>query len=261
MNPSPATRPANKFAWPPAERSPHRAVFLPLLLLPLLLLVAACSNARPAPPAAEPPTHSFPLPDRPVASIVSSSWSDEASRDDAREAETVFRLLQIRPGMAIADIGAGSGYYVPRLAQAVGPTGKVFAQDIIPDYLASLQRRIVREKLANAVAILGTPGNAMLPRASTDLALMVHMYHEIEKPYELLWHLHESLKPGATLAIIDTVRETQDHGTPPALLECELKAAGYRQTARHTLPDQSYLATFTPTKRPAPGEIKPCRLK
>ncbi len=232
------------------------------LLLPLAAL-ASCSNAQPAAqptaqPAANPAAQNFPLPDRPVADIVTSSWSDEASRDRAGEIEAVIRLLKIGPGMAIADIGAGSGYYVTRISPAVKPGGKIYAQDIMPDTLARLQRRIAQDNLANIETVLGTAGNANLPAKSVDLALMVHMYHEIEKPYELLWHLHESLKPGATLAIIDSNRATQNHGTPPALLECELKASGYRQTARHKLPDNSYLATFTPTNRPNPAEIKPC---
>jgi SAM-dependent methyltransferase len=243
----------------------------------LALLLAAC-DAAPAPspeaPAARagtaaPQSQRFPVPDRPVADIVSDRWSDEDSRDNEGEFADVVRLLGIRAGQTVADIGAGSGYYTVRLAPVVGPTGMIYANDIIPDYLNRLKARVARQKLDNVELILGDPGNPRLPPASTDVALMVHMYHEIEDPFGLLWHLHESLRPGAPgpdgrttrgkVAIIDADRPTASHGTPPALLECELQAVGYRQIAFHPLRG-NYLAVFEPVARPEPGSIKPCRL-
>ncbi len=200
----------------------------------------------------------FPSPDRPVAGIVSDRWSDEDSRDNAGEADEVVRLLGVEPGMVIADIGAGSGYYTVRLSRRVGPEGKIYANDIIPDYLARLTKRIASEGLSNVETILGDPGNTRVPAASTDIALMVHMYHEIEDPFGLLWHLHESLKPGGRVAIIDADRPTARHGTPPALLKCELAAAGFTQVAFHPL-QGNYLAVFQPGARPEPDAIKPCR--
>lgn len=228
---------------------------LPALLATALLLTAC----NPAPAAQPTPTATpFPLPDRPVASIVSSSWSDEASRDNSGETEAVLEILKIAPGQTIADIGAGSGYYTARLSPIIGPTGKIYAQDIIPDYLTRLKARIAREKLSNVTAILGAPDNPNLPPNSIDTALMVHMYHEIEQPYALLWNLHPSLKPTGQLAIIDANRETQNHGTPPALLKCEVEQTGYTQVARHPLPSGDYMAIFKPTDRPDPETIKPC---
>jgi SAM-dependent methyltransferase len=201
----------------------------------------------------------FPAPARPVAAIVSDQYSDEAARDREGEAELVLSLLGVRPGMAVADIGAGRGYYTVRLSPAVGPTGIVFANDIMAPVLARLNERAVREGLGNVRAILGAPGNANLPPASTDLALMVHMYHEIEDPYGLLWHLHDQLRPGGRVAILENDRPTSQHGTPPALLACELAAAGFRQQETHQLPTGSYLAVFAPATRPAPEAITPCQ--
>jgi predicted methyltransferase len=241
--------------------------------LSAMLLLAACdlSSAAPAPPLSVDPAAVrgvptkealgpvFPAPDRAVADIVSASWSDEGARDNAGEATEVFRRLGVAPGLSVADIGAGSGYYTSRLAPAVGPQGQVFANDIIPDYLARLRRRIEREGHANVRFVLGDAGNANLPPASVDLALMVHMYHEISDPFGLLWHLHESLNPGGRLAVIDADRPTGRHGTPPELLRCELEAVGFHQTSFNRLDNGNYLAVFTPAARPEPSAIKPCR--
>ena len=90
----------------------------------------------------------FPKPDRPVASIVSSSWDQEHRRDEQGEAERVFRLLELGPGMRVADIGAGSGYYTARLAKLLGPEGIVYAEDIQEDYVEALRRRVTSESLA-----------------------------------------------------------------------------------------------------------------
>ena len=91
------------------------------LLLPLLLL-GACRQA-------DEPATLFPEPQRPVAPIVSSSYSNEDARDSIGEAETVMQLAEIRPGMFVADIGAGEGYYTVRLSPLVGRQGRVLAQD------------------------------------------------------------------------------------------------------------------------------------
>jgi predicted methyltransferase len=87
------------------------------------------------------PASAFPKPDRPVASIVSPIWHDENERDAANEVPQVARLLGIEPGMAVADIGAGSGYYVMRLSPILGPTGRLIAEDITPTYLRSLRAK------------------------------------------------------------------------------------------------------------------------
>ncbi|WP_235890308.1 class I SAM-dependent methyltransferase [Sandaracinobacter neustonicus] len=201
----------------------------------------------------------FPAPDRPVASIASATWSDEDARDNDGEAEDVIRRLGIRPGMHIADIGAGSGYYTIRLSPVVGLTGRIVANDIIPDYLARLRKRSADKGLTNVDFTLGDAGDANLASQSVDLALMAHMYHEISEPFALLWRLQDDLKPGGRLAILDSDRPTARHGTPPALLRCELAAAGYQQIAFNRLENGRYLTVFQPTFRPDPGTIRPCK--
>ncbi len=225
----------------------------------LLCLGAASAMAQQAAPPGI-PADRFPKPLRPVASIISNQWSSEDTRERAGEAAHVMQLLGIRPGMAVADIGAGSGYYTVRLAQRVGPAGRVFAEDIMPDYLAGLQRRVAAEKLGNVTLALGEAHDPRLPPASVDVALLVHMYHEIDQPFGLLVNLLPALRPGGRVAILDADRQTSQHGTPPALLECELRAVGYHQVAFHPLEGgATYLAVFTPpSQAPAPASIAPC---
>ncbi len=228
--------------------------------LGLLLLSAASAPAQSIAPAGI-PADRFPKPSRPVASIISDRWSSEDTRERVGEAANVMQLLGVRPGMAVADIGAGSGYYTVRLSRRVGTAGRVFAEDIMPDYLAGLQRRVTTEGLGNVTLALGEAHDPRLPPASVDLALLVHMYHEIDQPFGLLVNLLPALRPGARVAILDANRPTLQHGTPPALLECELRAVGYRQVAFHPLEAGAvYLAVFTPPAQPpAPASIVPCR--
>ena len=187
----------------------------------------------------------FPAPQRPVAPIVSSAYRDEDARDSVGEFETVMRLAEVRPGMSVADIGAGEGYYTVRLAPIVGREGRVLAEDIVPQTIRALGQRVQRERLDNVAIRLGQPNDPQLPDGSFDRILMIHMYHEIEQPFGLLYNLWPSLRPGARVGILDTTRPTNQHGTPPALLKCELEAMGYRQTSFHQTSPGEYLAVFT----------------
>jgi ubiquinone/menaquinone biosynthesis C-methylase UbiE len=169
-------------------------------------------------------------------------------------------LLGVRPGMAVADIGAGAGYYVGRLSRRVGPGGRVFAQDVERKYLDRLRQRVSRERLGNVSAVLGDPHDPRLPPRSVDLALLVHMYHEVAQPFGLLANLAPAMKPGGRVAILDVDGPIQAHGTPRALLSCELAAVGYREAAWHWIEGRSvYLAVFEPpAEPPQPERIVPC---
>jgi ubiquinone/menaquinone biosynthesis C-methylase UbiE len=221
----------------------------PGLVLPLFL--AACEQA------AEDP---FPKPKRPVSPIVSPRYSNEDARDSVKEAETVMELADLRPGMYVADIGAGEGYYTVRLSPLVGRTGRVLAQDIVPQTRDDLVRRVNRENLHNVAVKLGKPNNPMLPDASFDRIFMIHMYHEIERPSEFLWHLRSALRPRGRVVVVDADRPTDRHGTPPRLLLCEFSAIGYQLTRFERLPaSESYFAQFEPAApRPEPKDIPVC---
>lgn len=214
----------------------------------VIALSAGAAGANPGEPV-------FPAPARPVAPIVSPRWSTERARNDAGEARTVIAALGPLKGRTIADIGAGEGYYEPPLARAVGPHGRVIAEDIDAATVAKLARRV--RPLHNVTALLGSPDNVTLAPSSVDVVLMVHMYHEITRPYALLWRLRRSLRVGGRVAIVDADRPTADHGTPPALLACELGAIGYARTSARAIGDGVYLAIFEP--RAVPDQIAACR--
>ena len=176
------------------------------------------------------PANLFPVPHRPVAGIVSEEWSSEEARDRDGEAEQVLNFLGVGPGMTVADLGAGAGYYTIRLARRVGSTGRVLAEDVMPAYLGKLQQRVNQEHLGNVTLVLGEPHDPRLPFRSVDLVLMVHMYHEVAQPYGLLFNLLPALRPGARVAVIDLDQPTEQHGTPRAVLLCEFHSLGFRQT-------------------------------
>ena len=168
----------------------------------------------------------------------------------------------ITPGMTVADIGAGEGYYTIRLAAKVGPRGRVLAEDITPEYLRALGTRVEREHLDNVSVRLGTPDDPRLPPASFDRVLLIHMYHEIADPYAFLWHLRPALAPGGRVIIVDADRSTDAHGTPPHLLACELAAVGYALVDQADMPSAGgYLAAFEARgPRPEPRAIKGCAI-
>ena len=235
---------------------------IPELMVLGLLALAACEAAPSAPKPPKERIDPFPAADRPVAHIVSSRWSTEEARDRLNEAGQVMAKSGIQPGMTVADIGAGEGYYTIRLAQRVGKEGRVLAEDIVEDVRDALAERVARERLDNVSVRLGAPADPKLPDGSFDRIFMVHMYHEIEQPYEFLWRMRPSLRPGGEVVVVDADRPTRDHGTPPALLKCEFASVGYRQVAMHDMPSAGgYLATFRAEgPRPAPKTIKPCRV-
>jgi ubiquinone/menaquinone biosynthesis C-methylase UbiE len=203
----------------------------------------------------------FPKAHRPVAPIVNDSFSTEDARDRLGEAEQVMELAGVRPGMWVADIGAGEGYYTVRLAPAVGRRGRVLAEDIVEDTRDRLVQRVQRENLENVAVRLGTPDNPMLPARSFDRIFLVHMYHEVESPYAFLWHLREGLKPDGQVIVVDADRPIKRHGIPPDLLDCEFKAVGMERVKTELLPGgDSYFATFQiAAPRPEPRQIEPCK--
>jgi ubiquinone/menaquinone biosynthesis C-methylase UbiE len=231
----------------------------PLALL-LTSLTMACTPINAPQQPTPSPSSGFPAPDRPVASIITSHSGDEDFRDRSGEATGTMAAIGVRPGLTIADIGAGDGYFTTRLSRQLGPTGQVIATDVTSEYLARLRARVASENLQNVTVILGGFDDPKLPPASVDVALMVRMYHEIEQPYAFLWRLRDALKPGGTVAVSERDRPTADHGTPPALLRCEFAAVGYQQISFTTLgPQVGYVAIFAPTSsRPKPSDIKPC---
>ncbi len=239
-----------------------------MMLVRAVTLVVALGSTRAyaadigylAPPGS--PAKEFPSPRRPVAPIATLSRSAEEHRDSLNEAGEVARLLELKPGMTVSDIGAGSGYYTVRLSHLVGPSGSIVAQDVMWDYLIELRRRTERLGLINVTFAKGEPHDPRLPTSSLDAVILGHMYHEIAHPYAFLYNLAPAMKPGTRIGIVDFERPTSKHGTPIELLRCELTAVGYGEIATYQLAgDGGYLAVFVPPQeagRISPRDIVSC---
>jgi ubiquinone/menaquinone biosynthesis C-methylase UbiE len=212
------------------------------------------NNDRPATSA------EFPRPFRPVSDALGTSFSTEAARDEAGEANMVMDWAGIKPGSTVADIGAGEGYYTIRLSKRVGEKGRVLAQDINAGALKRLGERVSRDRIDNVSIKPGAADDPRLPAASFDRIFMVHMYHEVTEPYAFLWRLHPALAKGGEVIVVDRDYPTDQHGIPPQLLFCEFQASGYRLKGfTERLDVGAYFARFEATgRRPDPSAIKVC---
>ena len=230
------------------------------VVLASLLALAAC-DAAPVDLDRPETARAFPRPDRPVSELGQYSVATEQARDDRNEAATVMDLANLRPGMTVADLGAGEGYYTVRLAERVGEDGRVLAQDIDQDALRRLGSRVESERLDNVSIKLGAEDDPRLPENSFDRVFMVHMYHEVTEPYAFLWRLRPALHDGGQVIVVDIDRSTDQHGIPPELLFCEFRALGFRLVEFVRKPELAgYYAQFVVAgPRPDPGDIVPCR--
>jgi SAM-dependent methyltransferase len=211
-----------------------------LRILPIAL--ALCTLAT---PLARPQQTSRPTSTPYAGDLSIFEYPDRAKN---LEIDRVMDLLRIRPGKAVADIGAGSGWFSVRAARRVGPQGTVFAEDINPEAIRFIDHRIATENLPNLHTILGTPDDDKLPPASVDAVLMLKVYHEIARPIPFMHHLQRSLRSGALVGIIDRNGNGTDHGLNRDVIEKEMGEAGFREIGFYdfTKKDgQDYFLIFT----------------
>jgi SAM-dependent methyltransferase len=143
---------------------------------------------------------------REIAQVMSwrgAQWLERPERAQEERPDLVLAAMDVKPGMAVADVGAGTGYYTRRLARRVGSKGAVYAVELQPEMLALLEKQLSRHLVTNAKAVLGTPTDPRLPAASLDLAIMVDVYHEFDHPYEMLAAVVRALKPGGRVAFVE----------------------------------------------------------
>lgn len=209
----------------------------PLLALALALAAGAAAQS--------PHTHQHSFGD-------AEKWAhvfDDPERDAWQKPHEVIRALALEPGAAVADIGAGTGYFAARLANML-PKGTVYAVDIEPGMVKYLGERAQREKLANLKPVAGTAGDPRLP-AKVDLILLVDVYHHIEERERYFQSLAASLKPGGRVAVID-FRLDSPSGPPkaarvaPERVKAELAKAGYVLAAEHGFLPRQYFLLFSP---------------
>ncbi|HTN14263.1 MAG TPA: class I SAM-dependent methyltransferase [Sphingomonadaceae bacterium] len=226
----------------------------------MLLLAGGCNLFRQDDDDRAETSREFPRAYRPVSALGGNSVSSEQARDDRREAQTVMDLANIKPGMTVADLGAGEGYYTVRLAAKVGRRGRVLAQDIDEAAIKRLGSRVERERLDNVSIKLGAEDDPRLPEKSFDRVFLIHMYHEVSEPYAFLWRLRPALRPGAQVIVVDRDRPADQHGIEPKLLFCEFDHVGFRLVEFVRRPELAgYYAQFEAVgDRPEPNDIEPC---
>lgn len=153
---------------------------------------------------------------------------DSPGRDERLQINRVMDLLGIGPGKAVADIGAGSGWFTVRAARRVGAGGTVYAVDINAEAVKYIGERAKKEQLQNVKTVLSKANDPMLPAVSVDAVLMLKTYHEVAEPVTLLRNLRAALRPGAKVGIIDRNGNGEDHGVGRDVVLGEAKEAGYR---------------------------------
>jgi len=132
-----------------------------------------------------------------------AQWLERESRAREERPELLLRALALAPGMAVADIGAGTGYYTWQLAKQVGSGGRVYAVDVQPEMISMLDSQMAKRGVRNVVSVLGSETSVKLPPASIDLAIMVDVYHELAYPAEVLDSIVQALKPGGRVVFVE----------------------------------------------------------
>lgn len=165
-----------------------------------------------------------------------AAWLEREERQQEERADLLLRELGLKPGMAVADIGAGTGYYARRMAPLVGSGnsgGVVYATDVQPEMMKMLEDGAKKAGLTNIKPILGGLKDVNLPDASIDLALMVDVYHELEYPFEVIESLVRALKPGGHIAYVEY--RLEDPRVPIKALHKMSEAQVRKEAANHSL--------------------------
>ncbi len=132
-----------------------------------------------------------------------AAWLERSAREQEERTDLLLAALALRPGLHVADIGAGTGYLARRIAAAVAPHGKVYAVDVQPQMVRLLETRAAAEGLTNLLPSLGAPADVGLPAGVVDIALMVDVYHELEFPHEVLASILRALKPDGRVVFVE----------------------------------------------------------
>ncbi|HEX5229805.1 MAG TPA: class I SAM-dependent methyltransferase [Bryobacteraceae bacterium] len=183
-----------------------------------------------------------------VMGVQGADWLNRPEREAEENPEGALDALKIRPGMVVADVGAGTGYMSLRLARRVGPSGKVYANDIQPEMLRRLRENATKAGLTNIETVQGEEADPRLPSARMDLVLLVDVYHEFSHPREMIDKIRESLKPDGRLVLLEYRKEDpnvpirEEHKMSAAQVKAELEPQGLvLSQVIETLPRQHIL--------------------
>jgi ubiquinone/menaquinone biosynthesis C-methylase UbiE len=178
---------------------------------------------------------------------------DDPHRPDTVQAKELVKLLHIAPGSTVADVGTGTGMMLPFLVEAVGPGGRVIAEDIQTDFLSRTEARIQSIGWKNVTAVLGTDRNPNLPAGQVDLVFILDAYHHFDYPEEMLGHISRALKPGGRLAVADFYRhrrnaqgkDMSDHVRADRdEVRREIESSGFELLSNHDHATNQYLLIF-----------------
>ena len=169
-----------------------------------------------------------------VMSADGADWLDRTERDTEEDPDQALAIIGIKKGSVVADVGAGSGYMSVKMAKRVGANGIVYANDIQQPMLDLLDKRLKKGRITNVRPILGTPDDPKLPPESIEMALLVDVYHEFSQPQAMLRHLHDALKAGGRLVLLEYRKEDPsipirpEHKMSVAEAKMEVEAEGFK---------------------------------
>ena len=228
-----------------------RITALALALAGAALAGAACGRSSPPPPAPGPGPGDGSdgrarYEGRVIADVCTgAAWLDRDDRDEREQPERVLDALALSPGMTVADVGAGTGYFTVRLARRVGEAGRVYATEISPEMLRLVDARVSRERLPNVLLKLATATDAKLPARCCDLVLLVDVYHELASPPAVMAGIRRALKETGRLVLVESRGEDEklaikpEHKMTLARLRTELEPLGFAfLDSLELLPDQ-----------------------
>lgn len=185
-----------------------------------------------------------------VMGHMAAPWLERPEREREEEPAKAVAALELKPGMVVADVGVGTGYFAFRMAAAVGETGKVLGVDIQPEMLKLLKANAEKRGAKNVEGVLGAEKDPKLPEGALDLVLMVDVYHEFEWPYEMMAAIRKSLKPKGRVALIEYRKEDPEvpikevHKMSEEQIKKEMAAAGLKHLKTVGVLPRQHLAIF-----------------
>jgi len=192
-----------------------------------------------------------PLTGRHIAQVMGvggADWLERPERESEENVEGALNAIGLKPGMTVAEVGAGTGYVALRMARRVGPTGKVYANDVQPEMLQLLRANASKARLTNVTTVLGSETDPKLPPGQIDLIILVDVYHEFSQPQKMLQGIRAALKSDGRLVQLEyrqedpTVPILPDHKMSVAEAKTEVEAEGFKLgPVIETLPRQHIL--------------------
>jgi predicted methyltransferase len=186
-----------------------------------------------------------------------AEWLEREGRPETEKPELVIAAMDLKPGMTVAEIGAGTGFFSRRIARAVGPKGKVYAEDIQPQMLDLLKQRAAKEGIGNILPVLGTETDPKLSAHAIDRVLLVDVYHEFQKPEPMLAAIRDCLAPGGTVILVEYRLEGDTasyinikHRMSVEQVLPEWTAAGFTLVRRSEVLPSQHIFIFAARRRP-----------